>query len=119
MYKILIVIVGIIIIAGVVYFLTKGSTTNPQTIKINNTPFGSAPTDSTGPSNSVNSVNTLPETTAPQGTTIKPPTGTSQDTSQTADKKQATTLINQTNASAGEFDTMNNSANQLDQNTSL
>ena len=119
MYKILIVIVGIIIIAGVVYFLTKGSTTNPQTIKINNTPFGSAPTDSTGPSNSVNPVNTLPGETSSQGTTSKPPTGTSHDTSQTTNKKQATTLINQTNASAGEFDTMNNSANQLDQNTSL
>lgn len=73
---------------------------------------------SAGPvsANPINSENTLPGSSLPPKTAAQPQqTGVNQ----TEAKKQAADLINKTNASAGEFDTMNNSAGQLDQNTSL
>ena len=118
MNRTLIVVAVVIVglgLAGAAFFLKKSPSANPQSVQNTDIQSSDIPAESVSP-NSINSENALPEAVSqPKNGTQTPQAGADQ----AGAKKEAATLINQMNASAGEFNAMNDSAGQMDQNTSL
>lgn len=128
----IIVAVVVVLIIGAILWL-KNNSLAPSPTFLNEdrgAPFGTPSqtvnsTGNTSPGNTPSGTEpstsgATPSTSAPKGTS--PTTsGTSQPagSDQTAAKKEATKLINQSSVTANEFNTMNNSAGQIDPNTSL